>query len=285
VLLSGWIFLKTENWQEKKAVFLAAMPMVFFATYLVTRLVPYTTSAFTLEAFTNAEIAEILGHALLEQAGLLVFAAIWAFGAQVRSVRIILLMSSGLLSIVFLYSNDFTLNYAGYSRHNLTIITILVILMVSAIHSVSSQKGRRLIQVVLIALILTNIFATPIDWRTGFRKPGWGDYRRATSEFDYPYRDLFQHLKAENARHVFITGRSYYYYDAFYLFQLGLIDLTVTDTYAQRNAQPDGDTRFFVRHLGGENWPAMVPDSSFVMDTVFARGTQQLEVWKKRTFP
>jgi len=117
--------------------------------------------------------------------------------------------------------NIITNKYAGYSRFNLYMLPGLLLLTIVAVREMemSSIFNKKYILTIFIIIILINVLLSPINLLSGQRKAGWGDYAYATSEFDFPYDELYGWLHAQdNVKSICITGRSdtYRWGDEFY---------------------------------------------------------------------
>jgi hypothetical protein len=106
--------------------------------------------------------------------------------------------------------------YFGYSRFNLVFIPCLLTLLILSINLLKRQH-EKIAVFVLALLIISNQIMSPINFISGVRKPGWGDYTVWTSEYDYPYNEAYRWISNHpEVKAIGIIGRTYPYFDQFY---------------------------------------------------------------------
>jgi len=106
--------------------------------------------------------------------------------------------------------------YFGYSRFNLAFIPCFLTLLILSINLLKNQH-EKIAVFVFVLLIISNQIMSPINFTSGVRKPGWGDYTVWTSEYNYPYDEAYRWISNHpEIKAIGIVGRTYPYFDQFY---------------------------------------------------------------------
>jgi hypothetical protein len=193
---------------EVRLAILAMLPSViylFFRKYF-SLVPPYGLHTDILLDWSNYVL---VGKALVEQMGVLVFVAILGFLTVLKEKEkqiflVLLFLFTGIT--VFFMMNQ--IEFLGYARWNLFVIPIVYYLAYRFFISVKTIT----VWVFLSLLIAVNVYLSPIS-TDGVRLPNWGSPSSDTAEYAYPYEEAIRYLQSKHTvSSMVFLGQYYPYY-------------------------------------------------------------------------
>lgn len=129
--------------------------------------------------------------------------------------------------------------FLGYSRFML----LFAPMMISGLHEVAERASRRgtATTALLLGLVAgTNLLMAPVNL-DGTKRPGWGQYRKDTSEHYYPYRAALGYVqRTYPSDRTLVTGLYYHYRYSFELYTGATDQFVSLQIYRPDDVPPEG---------------------------------------------